>query len=56
MVRSRDGINCPISDPDGQIPSSNQTQDNEETESRLQVQSQLQSNVTHDKKGNKFNL
>ena len=52
----RDGENCMIADPDGQLRSSNQTQNNEEAESDLHVESGLQSTMSSDKKGKKSNL
>ena len=54
MVRA--GENDLIADPNGELRSSNQTQNNEEAESDLHVQSQLQSIVSSDKKGKKSNL
>ena len=56
MVRSLDGDNSPIADPGGQLSSFNQTRNNAGAESDLHVESQLQSNVSSDKKGKKLYL
>ena len=49
----RDGENGLIAEPNGELRSSNQTQNNEKAESDLQIESGLQSTMSSDKKGNK---